>query len=76
MRIRSDRTFLFKGSDEEITIKAGETKDVPDWVAKTDLFKLAQKDKAVLVISTRKDKKKAENEESLNNGSTQLPADK
>lgn len=26
MRIRSDRTFLFKGDDEEITIKAGETK--------------------------------------------------
>lgn len=76
MRIRSDRTFLFKGSDEEITIKAGETKDVPDWVAKTDLFKLAQKDKTILVISTKKDKKKAENDESLNNGSTQPPADK
>lgn len=76
MRIRSDRTFLFKGSDEEITIKAGETKDVPDWVAKTDLFKLAQKDNTVLVISTKKDKKKAENDESLNNGSTQSPADK
>lgn len=76
MRIRSDRTFLFKGSDEEITIKAGETKDVPDWVGKTDLFKLAQKDKTVLVISTKKDKKKAENDESLNNGSTPPPADK
>lgn len=75
MRIRSDRTFLFKGSDEEITIKAGETKDVPDWVAKTDLFKLAQKDKTVLVISTKKDKKKAENDKSLNNGSTP-PTDK
>ena len=71
MRLRSDRTFLFKGSDEEITIKAGETKDVPDWVAKTDLFKLAQKDNTVLDISTKKDKKKAENDESLN-----PPADK
>lgn len=76
MRIRSDRTFLFKDGNEEITVKAGEIKDVPDWIAKTDLFKLAQKDKTVLVISTKKDKKKAENDESLNNGSTQSPADK
>ena len=76
MRIRSDKSFLFKGDDEEITIKAGEIKDVPDWVGKTDLFKLAQKDKSILVISTKKDKKKAENDENLNNGSTQPPAEK
>ena len=76
MRIRSDRAFLFKGDNEEITIKPGEIKDVPDWVSKTDLFKLAQKDKTILVISTKKDKKKAENEESLNNGSNQPSADK
>lgn len=76
MVIRSDRTFLFRGSDEEITIKAGETKDVPDWVAKTDLFKLAQKDNTVLIISTKKDKKKAENDEKINNGTTPPPADK
>lgn len=75
MRIRSERTFLFKGDNEEITIKAGEIKDVPDWVGKTDLFKLAQIDKSVLVIST-KNKRKAENDENLNNGSTQPPADK
>ena len=76
MRIRSDKSFLFKGDNEAITIKAGEIKDVPDWVGKTDLFKLAQKDKSILVISTKKDKKKAENDENLNNGSTQPPAEK
>lgn len=65
MRLRSDKSFLFKGDSEEVTIKAGEIKDVPDWVAKTDLFKLAKKDGAVLVISTKKDKQRAENNEDL-----------
>lgn len=76
MRIRSDKSFLFKSDNEEAIIKAGEIKDMPDWIGKTDLFKLAQKEKSILVISTKKDKKKAENDESLNNGTTPPPADK
>lgn len=70
MVIRSEKTFLFKGDDKEITIKAGEIKNVPDWVAKTDLFRLAQKDKSIIVVST-KNKKKIENNENLT-----PPADK
>ncbi|WP_061342959.1 hypothetical protein [Clostridium botulinum] len=71
MIIRSEKTFLFKGDDEEKIIQAGETKVLPDWVGKTELFKLAQKDKSVLVIATKRDKKKAENEEYLNETSTE-----
>ncbi|AIY82205.1 hypothetical protein U728_3748 (plasmid) [Clostridium botulinum 202F] len=72
MIIRSDKTFLFKnGDDEEEIIQAGETKALPDWVGKTELFKLAQKDQSLLVIANKKDKKRAENDENLKETSTE-----
>ncbi len=72
MIIRSDKTFLFKnGDDEEEIIQAGETKALPDWVGKTELFKLAQKDQSLLVIANKKDKKRAENDENLEETSTE-----
>lgn len=65
MRIRSEKTLLFKGDNAEEIIRKGEIKDLPDWVAKTEIFKLAKAEGSLLVIATKKDKKKAENEEDL-----------
>lgn len=86
MRVRSDKSFLFKGDNEEVVIKKGEVKDLPDWISKTDIFNLAQKDGSILVIETQEDKKKAENDEDIKasskakgktkEDSTDSPADK
>ncbi|WP_061342974.1 hypothetical protein [Clostridium botulinum] len=65
MRIRSEKSFLFRGDNEEVTIRRGEIKDVSNWVAKTDTFKLAKAEGSILIIATKTDKKKAENEEYL-----------
>ena len=65
MFLRSNKSFLFKGDDEIAKIKAGEIKEMPDWIVKTDLFKFAKKDGDILVIANKKDKIKAENEEDL-----------
>lgn len=65
MRVRSEKAFLFRGDNTEEIIRKGEIKDLPDWVAKTDIFKLAKAEGSLLVIATKKDKKKAENEEDL-----------
>lgn len=56
MRIRAEKAFLFKGDDENIKINPNEVKDLPDWVGKTDLFKLAKKDGSVSVLVKDKSK--------------------
>ncbi|RXI46084.1 hypothetical protein DP145_01730 [Clostridium tetani] len=65
MRIRSDKSLLFRGDTENIIIRKSEIKDVPDWVAKTDTFKLANKEGSILVIETKEQKIKAENEDKI-----------
>lgn len=65
MRVRSEKTLLFKGDSTQEIIRKGEIKDLSDWVAKTDIFNLAKAEGSLLVIATKNDKKKAENEENL-----------
>ncbi|BDR73337.1 hypothetical protein K144316041_20450 [Clostridium tetani] len=65
MRIRSDKSLLFRGDTENVIIRESEIKDVPDWVVKTDTFKLAEKEGSLLVIETKEQKIKAENEDKI-----------
>lgn len=77
MRVRSDKSFLFKGDNKEEIIKKGEIKDLPDWIEKTDIFNLAKEEGSILVIQSSNDKKKAENNDSLKSAkNATTPADK
>lgn len=61
MRVLATKSLLFTQGEESVTIKNHEIKDVPDWVAETMLFKLAQKDGTIQVIENREQQKEAEN---------------
>ncbi len=61
MRIQSKKSLLFRGDSGNEKIKHNETKDLPDWVAKTDTFKLARQEGSLMIISTKKQKITAEN---------------
>jgi hypothetical protein len=61
MRIFTKKAFQFKNSSgEKITTSPLAFQDVPDWVAKNDLFKLAQKDGSAEIIESSKEEKAAE----------------
>lgn len=64
MRVMATKSLLFTQGEESVTVKNREIKDVPDWVAETMLFKLAQKDNTIQVIENKEQQKKAENGES------------
>jgi hypothetical protein len=65
MRIFSKKAFRFHhpaGAEEvpAVAIQSQSFADVPDWVADSAMFKLAQKDDAVTVIESKKDELTAE----------------
>ncbi|OHW63078.1 hypothetical protein EUAN_08620 [Andreesenia angusta] len=67
MRVMATRSLLFTRGEEEVKIKHHEIKDVPDWVAETMLFKLAQKDNTIQVIENKLQQKEAENSKPATN---------
>lgn len=60
MRIFANKSFIFSNGEDEVEIKDHEFKDVPDWVAKTKLFKLAESDGSIQLIEGAKQEKKIE----------------
>lgn len=63
MKVYSEKTFLFENGDEKVVVRNKEIKDVPEWVTKTTLFKLAEKDGSIQVLGDNKQQKAAENGE-------------
>lgn len=63
MVIHSKKSFLFTNGDEIKKVNNLEITEVPDWVAKTPLFKLATEgnNPDITVITNSEEKVKAEN---------------
>lgn len=50
MRLFASKSFLFLNGEEEASIKNQDMKDMPDWIAETKLYKLAETDGSIQVI--------------------------
>lgn len=61
MRIFASKSFLFQAGEEETSIRNHEIKDMPDWIAATTLFKLAENDGSIQVIENSIQQKTVEN---------------
>lgn len=61
MRVYSEKTFLFKDRDEKVLVRNKDIIDVPDWIASTDLFKLAEKSGDIQIINSSTKQKEVEN---------------
>lgn len=63
VKIYSTRKILFRGSNESFVVDAHKMTEAPDWIVKTDTFKIATKGKnrCVNVIENKKDRVAAEN---------------
>lgn len=60
MRVYSKQTFLFKDGEDEFTVRHKDIVDVPDWIAKTPLFKLAEKSGDIEVMDSSNKVKEVE----------------
>lgn len=60
MRVFSVKSFLFVRGEEKVKVRNQEMKDVPDWVAETQLFKLAQIDGNIQILSSKSEEKQVE----------------
>lgn len=65
VRIYSTRKILFRGQNENFIVEPHKITDAPDWVAKTDTYKMAikGKDRWVNVLDNKKDVIAAQNGE-------------
>lgn len=61
MRVFASKSFLFQHGEEEASIRNQEIKDMPAWIQKTKLFKLAKADGSISVIENSAQQKNAEN---------------
>jgi hypothetical protein len=54
MRILSKKTFLFTapGVESKVRVEANQITDVPDWITKTLLYRLATKDDVISVLAS------------------------
>lgn len=74
MRIFSKKTFLFKDGESEVKVRNKDIIDVPDWIAKTPLFKLAEKSGDIQVMDSAN--KIKEVEKGNKNKNKKSPSDK
>ncbi|EKQ56274.1 MULTISPECIES: hypothetical protein [unclassified Clostridium] len=61
MLVYSTKTVKCKGDSENVVISCYQSKEVPDWVAKTEDFKAAINDGCMSILKNRKQKSAAEN---------------
>lgn len=61
MLLYSTKALKFKGDQENFTLQCHEITDAPEWVGKTDEFKLAKADGCLTVTATKKSRLAAEN---------------
>ena len=62
MRIFANKSFIFSNGEDEVKVRNLDFADVPDWVAKTRLFKLAVGDKSIQVVESTKEQTQIEND--------------
>lgn len=64
MKIFAKKAFALTNTEtgEEVITRPLEIQDVPDWAAKTDMFKLASQSKDIQGMNTKNEEKKAEQE--------------
>lgn len=60
IRIFAAKSFLFSNGEEEVEVKNREMKEVPDWVADTQLFKLAEIDGNIQIMESKAVQKEVE----------------
>lgn len=72
MRIFSKKTLLFKDGQDEFILKHKDIVDVPDWIVKTPLFKLAEKSGDIQVMDSASKIKEVEK----GNKNKKSPSDK
>ena len=61
MLLYSTKALKFKGDQETFPLPCHTIMDAPDWVGKTDEFKMAKDDGCLTITVTKKSKTAAEN---------------
>lgn len=59
-RIFATKSFLFSNGEDDIQVRNHQWIEVPDWVTKTPLFKLAEIDGTVQIVQSKAEEKAIE----------------
>lgn len=74
MRILSKRKFHFRNGEESVITAGGMTiEDVPEWVAKTSLFRLAVTDQTIVPFEVKQVTQGSDNKEKAEEKAEEKP---
>lgn len=59
-RIFATKSFIFSNGEDEVKVKNHDWTEVPDWVTKTQLFKLAEIDGNIQIVQGKSEEKAIE----------------